>query len=96
MPANGFSIKPLKVELLAGEQKATEIVFVLPYHGLDSLTSKTRQLSWIAASLSESIQSSQTSSESRPSFLLEGLPLTSGTATNSCSLHFFLETLLTL
>ena len=24
MPTNGFSIKPLKVELLAGEQKATE------------------------------------------------------------------------
>ena len=25
MPTNGFSIKPLKVKLLAGEQKATEI-----------------------------------------------------------------------
>ena len=24
MPTNGFSIKPLKVKLLAGEQKATE------------------------------------------------------------------------
>ena len=26
LPTNGFSIKPLKVELLAGEQKPTELV----------------------------------------------------------------------
>ena len=26
LPANGFSIKPLKVKLLAGEQKATEFL----------------------------------------------------------------------
>ena len=29
MPTHGFSIKPLKVELLAGEQKAIECVFDL-------------------------------------------------------------------
>ena len=28
MPTNGFSTKPLKVKLLAGEQKATEIWFL--------------------------------------------------------------------
>ena len=28
MPTNGFSIKPLKVKLLAGEQKATESCLV--------------------------------------------------------------------
>ena len=27
MPTNGFAIKPLKVELLLGEQKATEFCF---------------------------------------------------------------------
>ena len=26
MPTNGFSIKPLKVKLIAGEQKATELI----------------------------------------------------------------------
>ena len=30
MPTNGFSIKPLKVKLLAGEQKATEILIQRP------------------------------------------------------------------
>ena len=29
MPANGFSIKPLKVKRLAGEQKSTECLLVL-------------------------------------------------------------------
>ena len=30
LPTNGFSIKPLKVKLLAGEQKATEIQSCIP------------------------------------------------------------------
>ena len=29
MPTNGFSIKPLKVKLFAGEQKATEYRYML-------------------------------------------------------------------
>ena len=29
MPTNGFSIKPLKIKLLAGEQKAAEVWFLI-------------------------------------------------------------------
>ena len=32
LPTNGFSIKTLKVKLLAGEQKATEMTFRLNPH----------------------------------------------------------------
>ena len=32
MPPNGFSIKPLKVKLLAGEQKASEGSWLVTYY----------------------------------------------------------------
>ena len=31
MPTNEFSIKPLKVKLLAGEQKASELFYIPPF-----------------------------------------------------------------
>ena len=31
MPTNGFATKPLKVKLLAGEQKATEYIYIYIY-----------------------------------------------------------------
>ena len=31
LPATGFSIKPLKVKLLAGEQKATKYIYIYMY-----------------------------------------------------------------
>ena len=40
MPTNGFSIKPLKVKLFAGEQKATECPFCAPQAPASSWTSR--------------------------------------------------------
>ena len=44
MPTNGFSIKPLKVKLLAGEQKATEKF--RRFLGLDSTRVASKRLGY--------------------------------------------------
>ena len=49
MPTNGFAIKPLKVKLLAGEQKATEfrLCAVLKFCNILKFTIWTRVMIWL-------------------------------------------------
>ena len=44
MPTNGFSTKPLKVKLLAGQQKATEFIYVSQANLSDGRTELSLQL----------------------------------------------------
>ena len=43
MPTNGFSVKPLKVKLLAGEQKATELRRLFGAKSLDVRNGSNRE-----------------------------------------------------